>query len=121
MRVLVDSCILIDFLCGREPARRYLASLEGAAISLVTWMEVVAGASAPEEDAAIRGFLGAFDVLAVDAPVAEEAVLLRRTRRLELPDAVIFATARVNGRSLATRNTRDFRAGEEGVVVPYVL
>ena len=121
MSVLLDSCILIDFLAGREAARVYLAEVDGAAISLVTWMEVVVGAANADEEALVRGFLSAFAVLPVDGPVAEEAVVLRRTRRLKLPDAIIFATARVNGRSLATRNTRDFREGEPGVTVPYLL
>ena len=119
MSVLLDSCILIDFLAGRAAARDYLAKVDGAAISLITWMEVVIGAASADEEALVRGFLSAFDVLPVDGPVAEEAVLLRRTRRLKLPDAIIFATARVNGRSLATRNTRDFREGEPGIEVPY--
>lgn len=121
MSVLIDSCILIDFLSGREQARAYLLGVAGAAISLVTWMEVMTGASSPEEEAAIRGFLAAFVVLPVDTAVAEEAVGLRRGRRLKLPDAIIYATARVHGRTLATRNTRDFRDGEVGVDVPYVL
>jgi|ETNmetMinimDraft_15_1059895.scaffolds.fasta_scaffold79257_2 hypothetical protein len=121
MNVLLDSCILIDFLSGREAAREYLAEAEGAAISRITWMEVMVGADSAEEEAAIRGFLSAFDVLPVGGPVAEEAVILRRTRRMKLPDAIIFATARVHGRQLATRNTKDFQEGEVGVSVPYLL
>ena len=121
MSVLLDSCILIDFLAGRVTARDYLAGVDGAAISLVTWMEVVVGAANAQEDALLRGFLSAFDVLPVDGPVAEEAVILRRTRRLKLPDAIIFATARVHGRSLSTRNTKDFGEGEPGITVPYLL
>ncbi|MCK6529228.1 type II toxin-antitoxin system VapC family toxin [Myxococcota bacterium] len=121
MSTLLDSCILIDFLAGREAAREYLTGAGGAAISLVTWMEVIAGAATPDEEAVIRGFLSAFEVLPVDGPVAEEAVLLRRARRLKLPDAIIFATARVHGRSLVTRNTKDFQEGEPGIRVPYLL
>ena len=121
MSVVVDSCILIDFLGGREPARQYLSSVGGAAISVVTWMEVMAGAASEDEEAAIRGFLAAFEVLRVDGLVAEEAVVLRRSRRLKLPDAIIYATARVHGRSLATRNTRDFPEREVDVTIPYVL
>ncbi len=121
MSVLIDSCILIDFLSGREQARAYLSGVAGAAISLVTWMEVMTGASSPGEEAAIRGFLAAFVVLPVDTAVAEDTVGLRRARRLKLPDAIIYATARVHGRTLVTRNTRDFRDGDAGVEVPYAL
>lgn len=121
MNVLVDSCILIDFLSGQRPARAFLETVDGAAISLVTWMEVIVGAADPDEEAVIRGFLSAFEILPIDARVAEEAVLLRRTLRLKLPDAIVLATAHVHGRALATRNTKDFLDGEAGVRVPYVL
>lgn len=117
--MLLDSCILIDFLSGKEAARAYLTDVEGGAISLITWMEVIIGAATPEEEAVVRGFLSAFDVLSVDGRVAEEAVALRRARRLKLPDAIILATARVHGRVLATRNTNDFGEDESGVAIPY--
>ena len=121
MNPLLDSCLLIDALSGIEAARTYLRGLRGAAISQMTWIEVLVGAVGAEEEARVRSFLGTFEVLAVDAPVAEEAVRLRRARRLKLPDAIILATARVHRRTLATRNTRDFSDGEGGVVVPYRL
>lgn len=121
MSVLLDSCILIDFLAGCDAARDYLAHIKGAAISQITWMEVMVGAATDEEEAVLRGFLSTFDIMPVDGPVAEEAVELRRTRRLNLPDAIIFATARVHGRLLATRNTKDFQAGEAQIRVPYRL
>ncbi|MCB9666047.1 MAG: type II toxin-antitoxin system VapC family toxin [Alphaproteobacteria bacterium] len=119
MRVLLDSCILIDFLSGRAAARAYLAELDGAAISLVTWMEVVVGATTAEEEAVVRTFLSGFVLLPVEGEVAEEAVALRRAKRLKLPDAIILASARVHGLVLATRNTKDFDATDAGVLVPY--
>lgn len=33
MSVLLDSCILIDFLLGHQAAREYVSRLDGAAIS----------------------------------------------------------------------------------------
>ena len=119
MSVVVASCILIDFLAGREAARGYLAGVQGAAVSLISWMEVVVGAATPAEEAVVRGFLSAFDVLPIDGAVAEEAMVLRRSRRLKLPDALILATARIHGRPLATRNTKDFAVSEPGIIVPY--
>ena len=118
---LLDSCVLIDALAGISAARDYVRGVRGAAISQVTWMEVLVGAVGVEEERTVRSFLGAFEVFSLDDAVAEEAVLLRRVRRLKLPDAIIFATARVHGRDLATRNTRDFAEGEPGITVPYRL
>ena len=121
MNVVLDSCILIDALNGSEPARTYLREARNAAISRLTWMEVLVGAAGVEEERSIRGFLSLFELLPIDEAVAEEAVKLRRSHRLKLPDAIIFATARVHRAELATRNTKDFPAGTPGVVVPYPL
>ena len=122
MSILLDSCILIDYLLGHDAARDYVGRVaDDAAISVITWMEVAAGAASPSEDAIVRTFLATFETLPLDARVTEEAVQLRRSRRLKLPDAIILATARVHGRSLATRNTKDFANTELDVVIPYVL
>jgi len=121
VRFLVDSCIVIDHLRGHEAATAFLASERVAAISAITWMEVMAGASGEREADAVRGLLEAFTLMPIDGAVAEEAVRVRRERRLKLPDAIIFATARVHQLELATRNTKDFPRAERGVVVPYEL
>ena len=44
MRALFDTCILIDYLRGLAPARAELDRFPEAAISIVTWMEVMVGA-----------------------------------------------------------------------------
>lgn len=119
MRILLDSCILIDLLGGSEAAREYLGGLRGAAISQLTWMEVLIGAANAEEEQIVRALLSTFELLPIDQEVSEEAVRLRRMRRLKLPDAIVFATARVHRRELATRNTKDFPSGTQGVVIPY--
>ena len=121
MKLLVDSCILIDHLLGQMSATAFLRSREDLAISRITWIEVMVGAADDDEAKQLRAFLAAFHVYELDQDVAEEAVRVRRGRRLKLPDALILATARVHGRRLATRNTRDFTAEQDGVVVPYAF
>ncbi len=117
----MDSCLLIDHLLGRPEATAFLRRSPGSAISQITWVEVMVGARSPDEEAILRDFLSGFSVLPVDHAVAEEAVRLRRDRRLKLPDALILATARVHHLTLATRNTRDFSPDTPGVLVPYTL
>jgi len=53
--------------------------------------------------------------------VAETAIQLRREYRLRLPDAIIWATARVNDAVLITRNTKDFKPEWDGIRSPYSL
>ena len=115
-----DSNILIDYIVGRPQAAAELKRYSDKAISIITWMEVMAGT--PEEEAHdMRAFLLQFQCLPISTSVAERAAALRRGRRLKLPDAVIQATAEVAGRLLITRNTRDFPTDDPGVRVPYRL
>ena len=118
---LLDTNILIDFLNGVDAAREVLGRDEASAISQITWMEVMTGACDAGEDRLLRGWLACFEVLSVDGPVADEAVRIRRNERHRLPDAIIRATARVSGRILVTRNTRDFPADAPEIHVPYRL
>lgn len=115
---LFDTNILIDHLNGIAKATREIKSANPA-ISTITWIEVMAGAATPAEEAILRGFLANFSVLPVTDSVAERAVAIRRKIRVKLPDAIILATAEAAGRVLCTRNVRDFPAGMAGVRTPY--
>ncbi len=118
--VLFDTVILIDFLNGVKAARKEIQAHTDRAISLVTWMEVMAGATEDEESATTL-FLGTFINLPITPAVAERAVTLRKTLKVKLPDAIILATAQLEGRVFVTRNTRDFKPDDVAVVVPYRL
>ncbi|MBK8617442.1 MAG: PIN domain-containing protein, partial [Anaerolineales bacterium] len=49
------------------------------------------------DDSDLRDFLEThFEIIPLDLAVSETAVQLRREHRLRLPDAIIWATARVN-------------------------
>jgi predicted nucleic acid-binding protein len=113
VKALFDTNILIDYLQGVPDAREELARFEDAAISIVTWMEVMVGAT-DDTHAATRAFLTGFRLIALD-----RAVALRRRHRMKLPDAIIWAAAQSEDRILVTRNTRDFPAEDPGVRVPY--
>lgn len=118
--VLLDTNILIDYLCGVDQARIELEHSSDRAISIVTWMEVMVG-TIPENEGQTRAFLATFRTLPVTSEVAERAVALRRQRKLKLPDAIIQATAETADRVLVTRNSRDFSADDPGIRVAYRL
>lgn len=83
-------------------------------------MEVLIGAEG--DDSELRDFLEThFEIIPLDLAVAETAVQLRREYRLRLPDAIIWATARVNDAALVTRNTKDFKPDWDGIRLPYAL
>ena len=81
-------------------------------------MEVMIGTTdATQVDTKL--FLATFELLSIDDTVAALAVLLHQTKRIKLPDAIIWATAQTNQRILITRNTKDFAENEPGVIIPY--
>jgi len=120
VKALFDSNILIDQLQGVEAARLEIARYDDRAVSIVTWIEILVGAP-PASLSAVRAFLESFATIGVERAVAEEAAALRRAHRVKLPDAVIWASARLEGRLLVTRNTKDFPANDPSVRHPYSL
>ena len=119
VKVLFDANILIDYLNGVPDAEQEIGRYREKAISLITWMEVMAGVTEHDE-ALIKAFLSQFELLPIDRNVSAEAVNIRRSRRIKLPDAIILASARIHDRVLITRNTKDFPAGVDADVrMPY--
>lgn len=120
-----DANIVIDALGGLEQAhdelRRAAEGSERPWISRVAWIEVLSKGQPNELDQA-RFFLSGFSIDELDNETAEMAAALRRERnRLRAADAIILASAHVNGRILVTRNTKDFPAVMPGVRIPYTL
>ena len=120
MKALFDTNILIDYLNGISEAKSELALYKDKAISIITWMEVQVGTE-PEEQVQVDNFLLEFAILSVDTQVSVQAVALRKQKSINLPDAIIWATAQVSHRLLVTRNSKDFTAAHPGVRIPYVL
>jgi hypothetical protein len=119
MNALFDTNILIDYLNGQEPAQRELGRCPRRLISVVTWMELLVGGHNDAETDVLEMFMRDFEVVDITRAVAREAVNIRRTHRLRLPDAIIWASARANSALLVTRNTKVFPATEPDVRRPY--
>lgn len=119
VKALFDTNILVDYLNAVPQARTELRRYEAKAVSIVTWMEVMVGATEDVEDTT-RSFLNSFDIIALDEGIAERAVSLRRSHHIKLPDAIIWAT-QVHAMLLVTRSTRDFSVGDPGIRMPYRL
>ena len=100
---------------AREEIERHRHRL----ISVVTWMEVLAGPRNDDEEDVIELFVRDFRVVELTRQVARSAVQIRRAHRVRLPDAIIWASARVESALLVTRNTKDFPADDPGVRRPY--
>jgi predicted nucleic acid-binding protein len=113
MAVLLDSAIVVDCLRGRDAASVYFAALPAKpSISALTLSEVYAGVrNRREEDDAAR-FWSLVNVLPATDEIARRAGvfvrLYRASHNVEVPDAIIAATAEHHGLKLATLNVRHF-------------
>ena len=114
-----DTNIIIDHLLGVPEAQRELAVQIKPSISIITWMEVMAGTD--EGDRAMtRTFLDEdCEVIPLDPVIALQAVNFRQERRLKLLDAIILATAYVRRTHLVTRDTLAFSAKDPLIRIPY--
>jgi predicted nucleic acid-binding protein len=119
MKALFDTNILIDYLNGVEAARDELERHTQRLVSVVTWMEVLAGPRNAVEEEVIELFLRDFRVVELTRAVARGAVEIRRERKIRLPDAIVWSSARTESALLVTRNTKDFPRSEPGIRIPY--
>lgn len=119
--LLIDSCLLIDFLNHLEPAREFVLAQPKLAASIVSRIEVLTGVRTEIARAHALEFCAEIEWVPLTLPIADHAADVRRDTRLKLPDAVILATAERHGQRIATRNTRDFPADDPRVLVPYTL
>jgi predicted nucleic acid-binding protein len=119
MKSLFDTNIIIDALNGHAAARTEIKAYPDAAISVVTYVEVMAG-TFPHNEEAARALLLGFKVVDADVDIADYAVILRQERGLSLTDALIVATAQATGRILITRDKKlDNEFEDPPVRVPY--
>jgi predicted nucleic acid-binding protein len=119
--VLLDSCILIDYLRDYPAAVAYLEGLDRwPLISALTVTELYAGVRDGRERAVLDGLVVGLEVVAVDRAIAERGGLFRRdhgrSHGVGVVDAVIAATAIARGAALVTRNAKHLPMVEDLVV-----
>ena len=120
-KVLLDTGVPIDLLRGRPATKAFLMEATRHAVpccSVVSGAELCAGMRADEE-AITMALLDRLVIYPVTRRIAEVAGRFRqmtRSRRLEVADCLIAATAFIEGASLATGNIRDYPMREVTVL-----
>lgn len=122
-RLLVDTDVLVEYLRGRPEAADWLESQEAElAVSAISAAELFAGCRGAREAQRLEEFLLALDVLPATEEIARLAGQYRRrygpSHGTGLADALIAATAAMDGAALATFNRRHYPMLSD-LVVPY--
>lgn len=120
VKALFDTNILIDYLNEVVNAKQELLLYEDKAISIITWMEAMVGTNEKTEQKTRDWVRSNFTLIAIDEAVSNSSITIRKTYKIKLPDAIIYATAQVSERLLVTRNTKNFSPDDPMVRVPYV-
>jgi predicted nucleic acid-binding protein len=121
VNAVFDTNLLIDLLNGREEANNEVGRYSRLAISRISWIEVLTGTRNREDQNRVENLLRYFEMIELDEPVAREAISLRQQHRLRLPDAIIWAAARLRDSLFVTRDSTDFPIGDPGIRVPYQI
>jgi predicted nucleic acid-binding protein len=110
---LFDTNILIDCLRGNTDAVRLVEQFKGTpSISVISELELLAGARSQSEEQLIVAFLALFRTVPVSSQIARRAGSFVRlygaSHSVELGDALIAATAEDQGLKLVTLNIKHF-------------
>ena len=116
----IDTNILIDYFAGHLPAKTAFEKFTYLKLPAVTYTEFMAGLHSEDQRLAADKVIHAlFEVVHTDMEICREAAALRRQKRIKLPDLLIYATARIGGGILVTRNIKDFDESADDIYVPY--
>ena len=124
MKYLCDTCILIDYLRGKDEIQQILSAdrKDGLGMSVITYMELMVGAFNKREVNIIKKAFSDFQIVELSAAISKKASLLieqyTKSHGLLIPDALIAATALENNVPLYTANVSDFRFIPDIILYP---
>ena len=79
-------------------------------VSIISYMEVFGFPFRnPEEEEFLLEIFSRFEIVDISMSIAEQVILLKKAKKMKLPDAILAATAIINGWRLITRDVEDFR------------
>ena len=123
-KVLLDTNIIADFFNNIPEAVDLIMGLSPrrAAISVITYTEVLAGFEDPQQEHNFDLLRERLLYFSIELSTARMAADLKRNHHWKLPDAYQAAIAIEHKMTLLTRDTKDFNPSEHKFVkIPYKL
>jgi predicted nucleic acid-binding protein len=111
---LIDTNAVIEFLGGTLPASGS-SSLENIIdlnihhLSIINQIELLGFNGSPTEMKTLEEFIDVTSVLPLTDNVVQKTIQLRKVHKINLPDAIIAATALSYDLTLITRNIKDLQ------------
>ena len=122
MNYLLDTNFVINYFKGifSDDAAKFTDSVinDLTYVSVITRMELLSSQSLkPKDEEVIKEFIFDSTVFSLEENIITKTILLRRTNKIKLQDAIIAATAIVHNLQLITHNLKDFKNIPELIVV----
>jgi len=112
MSQIIDTNVFIEYLRGNRKADTYLHGLDALRCSVITAAELIQGARNKKEMQTTKRFLERIEVIPLKPAIGEKMFSLIITHHLsqglQIPDALIAATALEENLTLVTGNTKHF-------------
>lgn len=125
-RLLIDTDVFIDFLRGYPPAKNYFESLKtGKKLvfsSIITEIELLGGKDCEsiEKRNQVSALVSLANQVTIDRSIVEKSGEFIRKHDIEVPDAIVAATAFNSKATIITRNVKDYeKIKEVRVKKPY--
>lgn len=87
-------------------------------ISVITYMEVLGFLFKNKvEEKIIAQLCNSIPMLTLSNEIVNHVIYIRKKKKIKLPDAIIFSTAKIHGSHLITANENDFKGLNENVKI----
>ncbi len=111
-RYLIDTNVISDYFSASLPESglRFMDSVIDAVpkLSIISQIELLCWKTDAAKEQQVKDFIADSTIFDITTDAITHCVHIRRSKKDKTPDAIIAATAIVNGLTIITRNTKDF-------------
>jgi predicted nucleic acid-binding protein len=123
---LIDSNAIIDFISNKLPLKgmNFVENVVNAVpnLSIISKMEVLGFPMEVSEEQIFIEFFNDSNIVSISDDIVDKTIEIRKNHKMNLPDAIIAATALTNDCMIISRNSKDFSKIPKLIVInPYDL